>query len=175
MAQPVYFDTSVLIEIFSKGSPHAGTIRSLLQELRADKIRIYTSILTVQEISVLTYRRGQIARDNHAEIAKLCRIWGMDKSIALTAAKREAEIRDLFKEKSEEAEMKQRRRWDCIHIATAQVLECGRLFTTDSKMMKRKAQLNLDGIEIMLPQVKAPLLPFTGAKVTVLESRPNRP
>ena len=161
MAQPVYFDTSIFLEILSKNSKHAAQLKELIQELKREKIRIYTSILTIQEANVFTFRRGKVAYDNHAEISKLCRIYGMDKLIALTAAKREAEIRDKFNEKPDESEAKQRRRWDCIHIATAQVLECSRLFTTDPGMMARKKQLSLDGIEIIPPRVTAPQLNFS--------------
>jgi predicted nucleic acid-binding protein len=160
MAAPVYFDTSVFIDMFAKKSKHTDAIRELLQELKQNKVRIYTSILTVQEISVLSFRRGTVVKDNHAEIAKLARIWGLDKEIALTAAKREAEIRDLNHENSGESEMKQKRRWDCIHIATAQVLQCSHLYTTDTRLMKRKRQLSLDGIDILEPNATSPLLQF---------------
>ena len=57
-----YFDTSVFLAIFNKEST-APDIRNLLQELKRDRIRIVTSILTVQEVSVLAYRRGTVVSD----------------------------------------------------------------------------------------------------------------
>lgn len=160
MPLPVYFDTSVFLEIFVKNSLNAGNIKNLLVELRGEKVRIYTSILTIQEASVLTYRRGKVAHDNSSEISKIARICGIDKDIALTAAKREAEIRDLFGERPDESEMKQRRRWDCIHIATAQVMGCSRMYSTDPHMFTRKNQLKLSDIEMLQPVPSAQTLPF---------------
>jgi predicted nucleic acid-binding protein len=163
MAAPVYFDTSVFIEMFARNSKYTSAIRELLQELKQGKVRVCTSILTVQEISVLSFRRGTAVRDNYAEITKLARIWTLDKQIALTAAKYEADIRDRLQEDPKQSEEKQRRRWDCIHIATARVLECSHLYTTDSKMMKRKEHLRLEGIEILEPRATLPLLQFAAS------------
>lgn len=160
MPRPVYFDTSVFLDIFAKTSPNKQAIFSLLSELNENKVMIYTSILTVEEASVLTYRRGFVVNDNHALINKMARIWGIDRQIALTTAKHEADIRDMFKEKNDEAEMKQRRRWDCFHIATAQVRECSHLYTTDPGMMKRKTQLSIPDLEIIFPKPNAPTLNF---------------
>jgi len=160
MSRPVYFDTSVFIDIFAKSSPNKRAIFELLTELQEKKIVIYTSILTVEEASVLTYRRGQIAHDNHKHIHRLARIWGIDKTIALTTAKHEADIRDLFKEKNDEAEMKQRRRWDCFHIATAQVRECSHLYTTDPGMIKRRTQLSIPDLNIAEPKPSVEMLAF---------------
>lgn len=141
MGKPVYFDTSVFLEIGAKKSPHAANIRKLLKQLKEEKCRIYTSILTVQEVSVLSYARGKLARDDYGKIAELARIVGIDKNIALTAAKREAEIKDNAKE-TDVAE-KRRRKWDCFHIATAQSLGCSVLYTTDKDLLKRKEQLGI--------------------------------
>jgi predicted nucleic acid-binding protein len=161
MPRPVYFDTSVFLDIFAKTSPNRLAIFSLLGELNENKVVIYTSILTVEEASVLTFRRGHVVHDNHALINKLARIWGIDKQTALTAAKHEADIRDMFNGKNDPDEMKHRRRWDCFHIATAQVRECTHLYTTDDGMMKRKAQLNIPDLQIVLPKPATPMLDFT--------------
>jgi predicted nucleic acid-binding protein len=161
MPRPVYFDTSVFLDIFAKTSPNKQAIFSLLGELNENKITIYTSILTVEEASVLTYRRGHVVHDNHVLINKMARIWGIDRQIALTTAKHEADIRDLFKEKNDEAEMKQKRRWDCFHIATAQVRECTHLYTTDPGMIKRKTQLSIPDLKIVFPKPNVPTLDFS--------------
>jgi hypothetical protein len=66
----------------------------------------------------------------------------------------------LFNGKNDPDEMKHRRRWDCFHIATAQVRECTHLYTTDEGMMKRKAQLNIPDLQIVLPKPTIPMLNF---------------
>jgi predicted nucleic acid-binding protein len=109
--RPVYFDTSVFLEIGAKGSKHAKNIRALLKELKAEKARIYTSIITIQEVAVLSYRRGKLARDDYGRVSEFARIVTISKEIALTAAKREAEIKDDAKS---DVEDNRRRKWDCF-------------------------------------------------------------
>jgi len=156
VGRPVYFDTSVFLEIVSKKSSHSKNIRDLLKQLKDDKSKIYTSILTVQEVSVLSYARGKLARDDYGKIAELARIVGIDKNIALTAAKREAEIKDNARET--EVTEKRRRKWDCFHIATAQSLGCSILYTTDKDLLKRRQQLGIEEIKFELPAPQQPNL-----------------
>jgi predicted nucleic acid-binding protein len=164
VARPVYFDTSVFLEIGAKRSKHAKNIRALLKELRGDKIRIYTSIITIQEASVLSYRRGALARDDYGKISEFARVIGITKDIALTAAKREAEVKDNQKEEIDE---KRNRKWDCFHIATAQQLGCSALYTTDERLIKRQKQLRIIDIKIVPPAPAAPELDFTATAGSV--------
>jgi predicted nucleic acid-binding protein len=166
MAKPVYFDTSIFIEMATRGSKYKKQLRELLQDLQERKVRIYTSIVTVQEMSVASHRKGGIPKDTVGDIRTIARIYTITKEIALAAAKREAELKDL----AEEAESKRdaskpltqaqeidricenrRRKWDCFHIATAQILECTVMYCTDTKMQKRPRQLNLKPLQIEPP------------------------
>jgi hypothetical protein len=86
--------------------------------------------------------------------------------VVLTAAKREAELKDLAgfdeqkrkrKNESEEEKLERicenrRRKWDCFHIATAQILNCGTVYSTDGDLKKRPKQLDLRGIKIVDPE-----------------------
>jgi len=65
----VYFDTSVFISIFKPEKDRAAHVRALLRELKRQKVKIHTSIITVQEASVVAYKRGTIPRDYHARLA----------------------------------------------------------------------------------------------------------
>lgn len=148
MPRPVYFDTSVFLEIGAKGSKHAKNIRALLKELKAEKARIYTSIITIQEVSVLSYRRGKIARDDYGRVSEFARIVTINKEVALTAAKREAEIKD---DAQSDVEDNRRRKWDCFHIATAQQHNCSVLYTTDKRLLNRQKQLGIVDVKFSLP------------------------
>ena len=134
MADPVYFDSSVFLAIFM-GEASGPSIKELLKELRRDKIKIYTSIVTIQEVSVQTFRKGAPAADNYTKVNKLARIHGITKEIALTAAKLEAQILDDMKPRDRE-ENKQRK-WDCFHLATAMELGCRTFYGLDDKQLKR--------------------------------------
>ena len=157
MTRPVYFDSSVFLSIFT-GDASAAKIKDLLKELKKDKVRIYTSIVTIQEVSVLSYRKGTKAEDNYTKVDKLARIEGVTKEVALTAAKLEANIIDQTQKKDREDN--KRRKWDCFHIATALTLDCGVFYSCDEKQLKRKDQFNIAGIIFMPPEPSKPPLPF---------------
>jgi predicted nucleic acid-binding protein len=144
-----YFDTSVFLAIFNK-EPTGPQIRSLLRELKRDKVRIYTSIIRVQEVSVLSFRKGRVADDNYIKLGKLARIESITKEIALTAAKIEAQLIDALPVRDQDEN--RRRKWDCFHIATAMHLGCGTLYAEDPKLIKRKEQLSIQGIEFCQPR-----------------------
>ncbi|MGA7411386.1 MAG: type II toxin-antitoxin system VapC family toxin [Bryobacteraceae bacterium] len=143
-----YFDTSVFIDIFLAADTAPG-IRALLRELKHDKVRIYTSIITVQEVSVLSFRAGRPFDDNHAKVNKMARIQTITREIALTAAKLEAQILDLTP--SRDQVENRRRKWDCFHVATAMALGCSVLYTTDKPMLAKQGRLKLSGISFLEP------------------------
>lgn len=134
MADPVYFDSSVFLAIFM-GEASGPSIKELLKELRRDKVKIYTSIVTIQEVSVQTFRKGAPAADNYTKVNKLARIHGITKEIALTSAKLEAQILDDMKPRDREDN--KQRKWDCFHLATAMELGCRTFYGLDDKQLKR--------------------------------------
>ena len=154
MRDPVYFDSSVFLAIFM-GESSVASIKELLKELRRDKTRIYTSVITIQEVSVQTFRRGAIATDNYTKVNRLARIYGINKEIALTAAKLEALVIDETRAKDRE-ENKQRK-WDCFHLATAMSLGCRTFFTLDDKQMRRGKRF-CAGTGFAKPEPRAPNL-----------------
>jgi predicted nucleic acid-binding protein len=165
LADPVYFDSSVFLAIFM-GEASGPAIRELLKELRRDKVRIYTSIITVQEVSVQTFRKGAQATDNYSKVSKLSRIEGITKDIALEAAKIEAQIIDQMKAKDREDN--KRRKWDCFHIATAMALGCRSFFALDEKLLNRGRQLNITSMAFGKPVPRSlPLFKDTDAGIEV--------
>src|SRR5205807_1109434 len=101
-------------------------------ELGEEKVRIYTSILTIQEVSVLMFRRGTLATDHFTKVHRIARVENITKDVALTAAKLEAHLKDVKNAnatKDEQIAENRRRKWDCFHIATAMTLGCRTLFS----------------------------------------------
>src|SRR5687767_5738219 len=132
---PVYFDTSVFLCVLAK-QPQAPQVKTLLAELRADKVRIYTSILTVQEVAVSSFSHGGVFLDYHTKLARLARIKGVTRDIALTAAKFEAAIiaaalKVAKKSEAERIKDNRRRKFDCFHLATAVALGCADFYAFD--------------------------------------------
>ena len=174
MPEPAYFETSAFIELLNT-TANASDIRFLVAELQRSKTRIYTSILTVQEASILSFRRGSSDRDIYQIIAQFARIYSMDKAIALAVARLEASVRDLFNEGDEDKqEAKHRRRWDCIHIATAQVLGCRRFYAYDKHFSKRAVQLNLGYLEVTRPTATQPSLALQATQPALKLVKPEK-
>lgn len=133
-------------------------------------------MITVQEMSVAVYRRGAKSKDIYGDIHALARVYGITKDVALTAAHREAELKDISEpqqksgketedQKIERICENRRRRWDCFHIATAQALGCSVMYSTDEKLQARPKQLGLRDLKIVPPQptppsIKGPLFPL---------------
>lgn len=158
MSEPVYFETSAVLEVIN-ATALGSEVRDLIMELRKEKIRIYTSILTVHEASILSFRRGNADREVDAIIAQFARIVTIDRAVALTAARLEAGILDYFKTgPGIRDEARHRRRWDCLHIATAQVYGCSTLYAYDDDFRKRTSQVNVDNLKIARPVASQPQL-----------------
>ena len=181
MPNPVYFDTSIFLEVATKGSKHKAHIRELLKAFQEDRVHPYTSIITVQEMSVAIFRRGRIARDVYGDISKIARVYTVQKEIALTAAKYEAALKDMAEAKQEKRDPKKpetedeklelicenrRRKWDCFHLATAHYLECEYFYTTDKKLFNRPKQLGLSikalSPDLPMKSIHGPLLDKIG-------------
>lgn len=149
--ESAYFDTSVFLAIFN-GEPRGKEIKELLRELKKDKVKIQTSIITIQEVSVLSYRRGTVAADNHAKVEKLARIQGVSRDVALTAAKLEAHMKDTAANDGEQKDENKRRKWDCFHVASALDLKCITLYTCDPNMLKLRDRLGITVMEFAEPK-----------------------
>lgn len=141
-----YFDSSVFLAIFN-GEPTGPAIKSLLREFRRDHNKVCTSIITVQEVSVLSYSAGippakekLVGTDNYSKVDRLARIHGITKDIALLAAKLEALMIERMRRaaKDQRLTLAQRRKWDCFHIATAIEMRCRWLYSLDPGMLKCK-------------------------------------
>ena len=163
----VYFDSSVFLAIFN-GEASGSEIKSLLRELRADHTKVTTSIITVQEVSVLSFRLGLSANDNHSKVSKIARIQSIDMNIALTAAKLEANIVDRSIQSGINETMKARRKWDCFHLATAMVLQCTHLFTLDKGMLSCEELVEQSGLKLCEPKpVARQLFPLNSATTPI--------
>lgn len=174
MARTAYLDTSIFLDMAGKNLKVRKRIRELLEELKDEKVRLYTSIVTVQEMAVATFRTGAVTRDVYADVNSIARIYSITKDIALTAAKREAELKDQSEReakkrsgKNETEEQKldricdnRRRKWDCFHLATAQTIGCVEFYTTDQKLLKRPEQLGIKSLKALTPDT--PIKTITG-------------
>ncbi len=127
-------------------------------------MRIYTSVLAIQETNVLSFRAGRSGRDTTPEINSFARIVGVDRNIALLAAKLEAQLLDTSSAHPDE-QMKTRRKWDSFHLATAMSLKCSVLYTPDNRFRKMANRVTLEGLKLLEPKPSAGTLLFPPAKI----------
>lgn len=147
----VYFDTSVFLAIFN-GEASGTDIKALVRELRSAHTKVITSIITIQEVSVLSFRLGLAVKDHYSTVSKMARVQSIDKDIALTAAKLEANIIDRAVKSGNPETQKARRKWDCFHLATAMVLQCSRLFTLDKDLIACGELVERSGLKLCEPK-----------------------
>jgi len=147
----VYFDSTVFLSVIT-ADKCADDVKKLLVELQAAKARIYTSIVSIQEVSVDSFRRGTVAVDNHARVKKLARVEGITRDIAITAAKIEAQVIDGYGSAADKKADNKRRKWDCFHIATAQCLKCEHLYSFDDGMLCKQKSLDVRHTKFLRPQ-----------------------
>jgi len=182
VARTAYLDTTIFVEMGTKKSRYKKCIRQLLEDLKKGKVKIYTSVITVQELAVATFRAGARARDTYGDINTIARICGVTKEIALTAAKSEAGLKDMADEELAKRDTKRpeteeqrlericenrRRKWDCFHLATAQEVGCAELYSTDKNFQKRPGQLGIRSLRVLDPcdtvkTIKGPLVDGVG-------------
>ncbi|MBL8239546.1 MAG: type II toxin-antitoxin system VapC family toxin [Bryobacterales bacterium] len=149
---PAYIDSSVFLAILNGEEPVASDIQALFAELKRKKVTIYTSIITIQEVSVAGYTKSREPSGAAAsEVSKIARIEGITRSISLEAAEIEAKVISKMKSREEKSQDNKRRKWDCFHIATAVHLKCSVLYSCDQGMLNRKAHLQLGDIEFSRP------------------------
>jgi predicted nucleic acid-binding protein len=167
-----YFDTTVFLAILN-GEDAGSSIRALLRELKREKVRIYTSILTVQEVSVQSFQAGQSYDDNHAKVNKLARVYSVTREIALTCAKLEASMIDRMSKmdltEEQRIGLNRRRKWDCFHIATAMCLECSSLYSLDERMLQRRDQFSISTIQFQRPVPSKMELGFPENQSTLIQ------
>jgi predicted nucleic acid-binding protein len=160
-----YFDSSVFLAIFN-GEPSAIGIKQLLSELRRNrKSKVCTSIITIQEISVLSFISGanRDAAENYTRVDRFARIYGITKDIALRAAELEAAMLERMRRMTREQQkaLSPRRKWDCFHIATAIEMQCRWLYSLDPGMLKCKPLIDArHSIDFLEPQPSKGVLDF---------------
>jgi predicted nucleic acid-binding protein len=149
----VYFDSGVFLRVFAGNDPD-GHILELLKELKRKKVKVYTSIITVEEVSVEHFRKGKMTTDNYLKIHKFARIEGISPEIALTTAKFEAFLLDSAAtlDDGQKAKENKRRRWDVFHIATALSLKCSVFYCSDDDFGHMQKRLGITSMTFVEPR-----------------------
>ncbi len=116
MAETAYFDSSLWVAILAEETT-VDDVTTLIQEIKRDRGRILTSILTLTEISVRAYSQDpQKVTEGMTLVSAAAAICNLTQEVALLTAKIEAQFMTSVWS-AEGANL--RRRWDALHLATA--------------------------------------------------------
>ena len=153
MTSAVYFDSSVFLRVFTGNDPD-GHILELLKELKKKKVKVHTSIITIEEVSVEHFRKGKMTTDNYSKIHKFAHVEGITPEIALTTAKFEAFLLDSAAtlDDGQKAKENKRRRWDIFHVATALSLKCSVFYCSDDDFRNMQKRLGVTSMNFLEPR-----------------------
>jgi len=169
----VYLDTSFFIELLDRNGERLTEARKIVA-YEKDNDR-FTSILTLNEflIRIYDYHKHYPDCDEHLKAAELqirsiARVEALSDEIVREAAL----VQSIYGESQGQATPPQPRdrkfRWDAIHIATACLRRCSRIYAWDGKWNELP-----DGIKSRLGEVIAPALcpglPFQGPQPPAIE------
>ena len=133
----IALDTNIFISAFNEKSPKNKQTRELLDQIQNDSIKVFISVILLEEFFVRVYKLKQEAETDtfldFIALGGLCTIIDTNKPIALLAAKLRAQYPSL-------------RAPDAIHLASA--IESGaRIFiTTDRRLPKKIGKLEIKTI-----------------------------
>lgn len=148
MAETAYFDSSLWVAILAEETT-VDDVTTLIQEIKRDRGRILTSILTLTEISVRAYSQDpQKVTEGMTLVSAAAAICNLTQEVALLTAKIEAQFMTSVWS-AEGANL--RRRWDALHLATAAPFKADVFYTFDKRL------LNADfSAEPQIPPLKRP-------------------
>lgn len=132
MPTAAYFDTSLWIAVLAD-EPPAGDVLTLIEEIKHDRGRIVTSILTLTEISVRAYQKAPARVAAGVQlVSAVSAICAVSQDVALLTAKIEA----TFMASVWQGTLGNRkRRWDALHLATAATYAATVFYTFDNGLL----------------------------------------
>ena len=152
----VYLDSNVLIAYVADETDRASVVASLLRDARNEKIELHTSVLSITEVAfVSTDEAGGDPLGSEDEIDQL---WVPASPINLVdvSAKITREARAIIR-KSKSASVKVVKPADAIHLASATIIGCDRLYTYESETTRRQWR-DLIGLNVDEPFLDEPRL-----------------
>lgn len=142
----IVVETSPWIALIQGEADRAEHVERLLNQAAAGELQIYTSTLTITEITKgpkaedarLSPEQEQTFRDflDHEYVTLV--------SVDPVVAERAASLRKDFPGL---------RTADAVHLATAIVIRAGVFYTYDDRLLKLDGSQSLDGLEVTIPPV----------------------
>jgi|SRR5215831_2836497 len=131
-AVTAYYDSALWLTILANEAS-AGDVLTLTEEIKTERGRILTSILTLTEISVRAYQNDPTRVTEGVElVSSVAAICNVSREVALLTAQIEARFMGTI---WSDPAGSRRRRWDALHLATAAIYGADVFYTYDRRLL----------------------------------------
>lgn len=128
MVPRIYLDANAFIVAYESGGEIAGALKQVFGLIESQNVEAFTSNLTLAEVLVGPYRDGDdelaAAYVNAISSKEAFRVVPIEREILVRAARLRADRRSL-------------KLPDAIHLATAELCDCGILVSNDGDVVTR--------------------------------------
>ena len=133
----VYLDSNVLIAYVADEEGRAGVVQSVLEDARQEKIDLITSVLSITEVAYIS--TDQAGDDPVGSQDAIDQLWVPASPISVVdvSARVALEARAIVRQ-SKGPGTRVVKPADAIHLASASIQQCDRLFTYESESTRRQ-------------------------------------
>ena len=156
----VYLDSNVLIAYVADEEGRAGVVQSVLEDARGKKIELITSVLSITEVASIS--TDQAGGDPVGSQESLDQLWVPASPINVVdvSARVALEARAIIRH-SKRHGTRAVKPADAIHLASASIQQCDRLFTYESESTRSKWE-DLIHLRVAEPFLDEPRLDIGG-------------
>jgi predicted nucleic acid-binding protein len=159
----VYLDTSFFVGLIENQDNREEEARRILTYEQANDR--FTSILTLNEFTVRVFddhkhdaNCDELLQAAEIKIRSVARIEALSEEVCKEAARLQSVFGEIHKHPTPPKEPRDRKfRWDAIHIATAKLLGCNRIYAWDEKWSKWPDQIK-QGLGDIISPARCPIL-----------------
>ena len=152
----IYFDANVFLAYVGNEEGRADTVQTLLDEARRGEVEILTSVLTIAEVAYGAQERDTGLTEAGEEA--IDQLWAPASPVTLVDVSQAVTRHARMMIRSAQVQgMTGLRGADAVHLATARMFGCGRIFTYEKESRRRRWQ-EITGIDVGEPVTNRPQL-----------------
>lgn len=152
----IYFDANVFLAYVGNEVGRADTVQALLDEARRGEIEVVTSVLSIAEVAYGAHERDHGLTEVGEDA--IDQLWTPASPVTLVdvsqAVTRDARM--IIREAKKQG-LSGIRGADAVHLATASMFGCAKLFTYEAEARRTRWQ-QITGIEVFEPITNTPQL-----------------
>ena len=155
-----YLDANVLIAYVANEEGRAGVVESVLDDARDEKIELFTSVLSITEVAFITTDQADVDTVGGEEAIDQLWVPSSPISVVDVSTRIAREARAIIRH-SKSLGTKAVKPADAIHLASASIHDCDRVFTYENEATRRR-WAELIGLTVAEPFLDEPRLDISG-------------